>query len=60
MRKAQEIRITKAAGGYRVIYVYGLLDTSEHPRLFRTVKDARESIYNFCGNAKPAIPVILG
>jgi hypothetical protein len=59
MKRAEEIRITKVRGGYQVTYLWGLMDTTVHPKLFASLKDARISVYNFCGNAKPAIPVVV-
>lgn len=63
MRRAEEIRITKITTPrgirYEVCYVWGLLDTTTHPVTFRTLKDARDNVYGFCGNAKPPIPIIV-
>lgn len=59
MKRAEEIRITKVRGGYQVTYLWGLMDTTVHPKLFPSLKAARTSVYNFCGNAKPAIPVVV-
>ena len=59
MKRAEEIRITRMSAGYEVCYIWGLLDTTIHPRLFPTLKAARAHIHNFCGNAKPPIPVIV-
>lgn len=66
MRKPIEIRIecvnkNRRAGMpalYKIISVYGLMDTYEWPYKC-DLKKARKHIADFHGNAKPAIPVIV-
>ena len=58
-RKPIEIRVTRCGKVWELCYVWGLLDTTIVPKRFPTAAAAKQSAYLFCGNAKPAVSVII-